>query len=63
VSDMESDATKAAQGYRRQAEALRKIASEMLSYDKKAAQNLIELATKYEADAARIMKAQDQSSN
>jgi hypothetical protein len=50
---VESDIEKALQ-YLRQAQALRKISSEMQSYDKKAARNLIELAEEYEAMAEQF---------
>jgi hypothetical protein len=50
---MNNDPVKASE-YLRQAGALRKIASEMQAYDKNAAENLLELAGIYEAQAAEL---------
>ena len=50
---MDNDPVKALE-YLRQAEALRKIASEMQTFDKNAAENLIDLARIYEARAAEL---------
>jgi hypothetical protein len=50
---MDNDPVKAME-YLRQAEALRKIASEMQTYDKNAAENLLELAGIYDARAAEL---------
>jgi hypothetical protein len=52
-SAMDNDPVKALE-YLRQAEALRKIASEMQTCDKDAAENLIELAGIYEARASGL---------
>jgi len=53
---MKSDIEEAVQ-YLKQAIALRKIASEMESYDQKSANNLTQLANEYEEKAARVTEA------
>ena len=59
----ENTENKKAVEYLQQASALRKIASEMMSYDSTSAQNLTELAGEYEEKATRLTEAEADSSH